>query len=160
MPINKILLFVHPTTNPRVMNTILYHIAVPSRSNLPAMLSPSTFRSNLRVILILAVTTLASTIPVHAGQLEAGLSRVVDSSCSADKFLMRPGVRALNWLADLGLDGTWKQPPAGSAQQLQVAAVFRQMPLSFEANVGQSDARVSFLARGPDYTLFLTASAE
>ena len=31
------------------------------------------------------------------------------------------------------------------------------LPLSFEANQGQTDARVRFLARGPKYTLFLTS---
>jgi hypothetical protein len=30
------------------------------------------------------------------------------------------------------------------------------MPLSFEANAGQTDSRVKFLSRGPGYTLFLT----
>ena len=30
------------------------------------------------------------------------------------------------------------------------------LPLSFEANQGQTDARVKFLSRGPGYTLFLT----
>jgi len=33
-----------------------------------------------------------------------------------------------------------------------------RIPLSFEANLGQSDARVKFLARMPAYTLFLTPS--
>jgi photosystem II stability/assembly factor-like uncharacterized protein len=33
-----------------------------------------------------------------------------------------------------------------------------RIPLSFEANQGQSDERVKFLARGPAYTLFLTSS--
>ncbi|MCI0722902.1 MAG: choice-of-anchor D domain-containing protein [Acidobacteria bacterium] len=33
---------------------------------------------------------------------------------------------------------------------------FGRLPLSFEANDGQSDARVKFLSRGPGYTLFLT----
>jgi len=36
------------------------------------------------------------------------------------------------------------------------AASFAKLPLSFEANQGQTDARVQFLSRGPDYTLFLT----
>jgi hypothetical protein len=31
-----------------------------------------------------------------------------------------------------------------------------RLPLSFEANKGQTDSRVKFLARGPGYTLFLT----
>jgi hypothetical protein len=33
---------------------------------------------------------------------------------------------------------------------------YAKLPLSFEANQGQTDARVKFLSRGPGYTLFLT----
>jgi hypothetical protein len=33
---------------------------------------------------------------------------------------------------------------------------YGRLPLGFEANRGQTDARVRFLARGPGYTLFLT----
>ena len=36
------------------------------------------------------------------------------------------------------------------------ATVAPRLPLSFEANQGQTDPRVKFLARGPGYTLFLT----
>ncbi len=35
---------------------------------------------------------------------------------------------------------------------------YGKLPLSFEANQGQTDLRVRFLARGPGYTLFLTAT--
>ncbi len=42
------------------------------------------------------------------------------------------------------------------AQQAQLVANYGQLPLSFEANQGQSDAQVRFLARGRGYTLFLT----
>ena len=41
--------------------------------------------------------------------------------------------------------------PAGKA-----AVSFARLPLSFEANQGQTDTRVKFLSRGPGYTLFLT----
>ena len=34
------------------------------------------------------------------------------------------------------------------------------LPLSFEANRGQTDARVKFLSRGPGYTLFLARGGE
>jgi len=34
--------------------------------------------------------------------------------------------------------------------------VYGQLPLSFEANVGQTDPRVDFISRGSGYTLFLT----
>ena len=35
---------------------------------------------------------------------------------------------------------------------------FPQTPLCFEANRGQTDAQVQYLARGPGYTVFLTAT--
>ena len=38
----------------------------------------------------------------------------------------------------------------------QVAEQYGKLPLSFEANRGQSDSRVKFLARGNGYALFLT----
>ncbi len=39
-----------------------------------------------------------------------------------------------------------------------VQSTYGKLPLSFEANQGQVDAQVTFLARGPGYTLFLTPS--
>jgi len=40
----------------------------------------------------------------------------------------------------------------------QVAAAYGRLPLSFEPNRGQTDSRVSFLARGPSYALYLTGA--
>ena len=37
-------------------------------------------------------------------------------------------------------------------------ASFGRLPMRFESNVGQTDARVKFLSRGPGSTLFLTAN--
>jgi hypothetical protein len=42
-------------------------------------------------------------------------------------------------------------PPAGH----QAAASFARIPLSFEANQGQTDPRVQFVAHGPGYSLYL-----
>src|SRR6266481_5783987 len=39
-----------------------------------------------------------------------------------------------------------------------VAETYGKLPLSFEANQGQSDERVRFLARGSGYTVFLTSN--
>jgi hypothetical protein len=39
-----------------------------------------------------------------------------------------------------------------------VRAQYAQLPLAFEANEGQMDASVRFVARGPGYNLFLTDS--
>ncbi len=43
---------------------------------------------------------------------------------------------------------------AAARDQVQVA--YGQLPLHFEANQGQTDPQVRFLARGPGYTVFLT----
>lgn len=43
-----------------------------------------------------------------------------------------------------------------TSQILQIQNDFYQLPLSFEANQGQADARVRYLAWGTDYTVFLT----
>src|SRR5437868_15266319 len=37
---------------------------------------------------------------------------------------------------------------------------FGNLPLSFEANAGQTNSHVKFLSRGAGYTLFLTDTAE
>ncbi len=46
-----------------------------------------------------------------------------------------------------------REPSAQGA----IAAVYGGLPLHFEPNAGQTDPRVAFLSRGPQYTLFLTA---
>lgn len=48
------------------------------------------------------------------------------------------------------------EPEAATKRRLQ--ATFLRAPLYFEANRGQTDAQVQYLARGPGYTLFLTAT--
>jgi hypothetical protein len=47
----------------------------------------------------------------------------------------------------------------GVHNQAQISEIYGRLPLSFEANGGQSDGQVNFVARGSGYTLFL-ASAE
>src|SRR5438132_11566792 len=44
--------------------------------------------------------------------------------------------------------------PQATKQQVLVA--YGRLPLSFEANQGQTDPQVRFLSRGSGYTLFLT----
>src|SRR4029077_17274407 len=48
--------------------------------------------------------------------------------------------------------------PSPAADKLKVVDAYGKLPLNFEANQGQSDARVKFLSRGSGYTLFLTSS--
>ncbi len=56
-------------------------------------------------------------------------------------------------------------PPANTAHsqptnQVRVSAAYNSLPLSFEANRGQTDPQVKFVSRGSGYTLFLTSRAE
>ena len=37
---------------------------------------------------------------------------------------------------------------------------YGKLPLTFEANAGQTDSRVKYISRGAGYTLFLTAENE
>jgi hypothetical protein len=46
--------------------------------------------------------------------------------------------------------------PVTAAVQARVQGGYDRLPLSFEANQGQTDPRVQFLARGRGYTLFVT----
>src|SRR5438874_456910 len=48
-----------------------------------------------------------------------------------------------------------QEPDAATKATLQAA--YGKLPLSFEANQGQTDEAVQFLSRGSGYTLFLTA---
>lgn len=47
-------------------------------------------------------------------------------------------------------------PNYPTTKQAQAAELYRQSPMYFEANQGQTDGRVKFLARGSGYSLFLT----
>jgi len=47
---------------------------------------------------------------------------------------------------------------AQGATQARLVGAYGKLPLSFEANQGQTDRQVKFLSRGQGYTLFLTSS--
>jgi hypothetical protein len=53
--------------------------------------------------------------------------------------------------------GTAAVNPA-AVDQSKILESYGQLPLSFEPNAGQTDARVKFLSRGPGYTVFLTGN--
>ncbi|MBI3804729.1 MAG: SBBP repeat-containing protein [Nitrospirae bacterium] len=56
--------------------------------------------------------------------------------------------------AAIQFDSTSSQPPSDVRQQL--LSSYGKLPLSFEANTGQSDPAVQFLSRGAGYILYLT----
>ncbi|MCA1634211.1 MAG: hypothetical protein LC802_11080, partial [Acidobacteria bacterium] len=47
-------------------------------------------------------------------------------------------------------------PRMDESQRERLSEAYGKLPLSFEANTGQADARVKFLSRGQGYNLFLT----
>jgi hypothetical protein len=66
-----------------------------------------------------------------------------------------PGVQALGLIALLGCSAIASATPNASERSRSHAQSYG-LPLTFETNQGQTDARVDFLARGENYTLFLT----
>jgi hypothetical protein len=58
--------------------------------------------------------------------------------------------------AVIALSGTGISAPANSCPATAVAANYGHLPLSFEANAGQTDSQVKYLSRGHGYGLFLT----
>ncbi len=50
-----------------------------------------------------------------------------------------------------------REQPVPAATQARIQAGYGRLPMHFEPNVSQSADAVRFVARGPGYTLFLTA---
>ncbi len=48
--------------------------------------------------------------------------------------------------------------PTGDRARERAVESYGNLPLSFEANQGQTDSRVKFVSRGRGYTLFLTGN--
>ena len=54
--------------------------------------------------------------------------------------------------------GNTASPAVSAASRQRPVAAYGTLPLAFEANQGQTDPEVKYLARGSGYTLFLTSS--
>jgi uncharacterized repeat protein (TIGR01451 family) len=72
-----------------------------------------------------------------------------------DARTAQPG--ATGGQASILLSNSSSVSPASTAKRQQVQMAYSHLPLMFEANQGQTDAKVKFLARGFGYGLFLTA---
>ncbi len=66
------------------------------------------------------------------------------------------GLLAAVVVAAPGVSGDQECHPEAPASPRPVQGLYGQLPLRFEANQGQADPRVRFLARGSGYALFLT----
>ncbi len=89
-----------------------------------------------------ALELAASPLPAVASVAPAWAAPAADGALLATLAALQPAVA----------------PAAAPAQEAAVRDHYAALPLTFEANRGQVDAQVHFLARGPGYTLFLTAT--
>ncbi len=87
------------------------------------------------------------------GLIFAGSSAISASSAPPDS-LLASNIQASEAKASLVSSASYY--PAGSPDS--IAKRYGNLPLSFEANHGQSDARVKYISRGQGYSLFLTSS--
>lgn len=74
-------------------------------------------------------------------------------------MLVASWCRAQSEHSSVAIPSGVKIAPARSAQNSHLRALYAKLPLRFEANQGQTDSKVRFLAREPQYTLFLTDTA-
>src|SRR5688572_3861552 len=80
-------------------------------------------------------------------------------SRQAGNFTATPGtVLPEPWIPEFSRQTELDGRPLNAAERSQITEAFHQQPLRFEANLGQTDAEVKFLARGLGYSLFLTAN--
>src|ERR1043166_77931 len=96
---------------------------------------PTCRRASRRLLTALFVASLA--VSVLPNRMPAGLAAGGKSIAASDG--QRSGVA-----------------PAPAAERERVNKLYGQMPLQFEANQGQADARFDFLSRGDDYTVLLS----
>ena len=108
---------------------------------------PDASRSDREQPLTTRRPTRISTIP-HEG----GASCVTPSSATADRHVPRPQP------CERERCSRTPASPAPAVSNPQLTATLMRLPLQFEANQGQVEEQVTFLARGTGYTLFLTPS--
>jgi YVTN family beta-propeller protein len=95
-------------------------------------------------------TSIATYGPTSTGNFTGAIS-------IADNALL--GVVCCKRLAAQGPSSTKVDTQVSATKtKLQVAGDYGKLPLSFEANEGQTDAKVKFLSRGTGQTLFLTTN--
>jgi len=104
----------------------------------------SDLGSPLICFLSACVLLAIGTVALHFGQFRSAAANRGSASS--------PAVRRAN--------GEFLQTssPAGSLASRRLLRAYGDLPLRFEANEGQTDPQVKYLARGHGYTLFLTAS--
>ena len=87
------------------------------------------------------------------------ISSVESSGCASKARMTRLAFFALGLLMIFGIPGRVAAAaggaPDGAKDRAKVAESYGKVPLSFEPNRGQISAEVQWVARGPEYVLFL-----
>jgi RHS repeat-associated protein len=105
------------------------------------------------------VTTIRSSNPPYSATWSnVGPGGYLLSAKAVDSTLASTTSSLLYAIVD-GADSCITTPPISAAESATKFAAYGNLPLAFEENVGQSDARVKFLSRGPGYQLFLAQSS-
>jgi RHS repeat-associated protein len=101
---------------------------------------------------------LMSSAAVPASAAPAGpVSQGMVSSTANGPLLSASGISEP--AASATSSTTPASPPVQASAHPTLTQGFAQLPLAFEANVGQTDPQVRYLSRGPGYSLFLTDHA-
>jgi hypothetical protein len=100
------------------------------------------------VLLVVGSLNRQASSPARQQQLS---NHAGDSQATPSAALLQSSTAELARLTDVDAR------PLDSAERAQVTQTFNQQPLRFEANLGQTEAEVKFLARGLGYSLFLTS---
>src|SRR5437660_11479136 len=87
------------------------------------------------------------------GSARRGIVVVVFTLVSLAAFAPKPSRRSIAEATPNSIEPA----KAGRSGQAPMVESYGKVPLSFEANQGQTDPRVKFLSRGSGYTLFLTS---
>ena len=78
-------------------------------------------------------------------------------ACSCLLFVVAPILTQIPIAKPLG-KGSAAGDKIPEASRQRLVETYGRLPLTFEANQGQTDHSVQFLARGSGYTMFLTAN--
>ena len=86
------------------------------------------------------------------------LGAAIAALCAGDAGLTARAHRGATTAHEPGFSTVGRAVTRNLADHAQVKERYGNLPLSFEANHGQSDSTVKFLSRGNGYSLFLTSS--
>jgi Beta-propeller repeat len=109
--------------------------------------------------LLLALVFLSNFIVPHAATPVRTTKANPDAPARAETSTQATPTATASARAATSPHATTPTQPVSSSQSdssSRAASAFARLPLRFEANQGQTDARVKFLARGDGYNLFLT----